>query len=518
MLHIGNHVSSDYIKNGIPEDTPYTAMAFFLGAPQRWTPRKVSDKKWQKFKESLERCPKLKKENIVVHGCYLMNPASSREDVRIKTEKLFINELQTCELLGVGKYVFHPGCCEKGELSHTVELIKKGLVETKEVEILVENMTQTNRLCQTWEECKWVLDQVNNKRVKICLDTAHCWGAGKAKGMVMETLLDDFERIVGIDNLGAVHLNDSKVNYGSNLDRHEDILKGNIPYIFWKNFLFDERVKNIPVILETPNDCFLNVKNMIDNGNKNYVEIKNNIKIDKLPEVIEEIIKDYNADYSTLERLIPLKWKNILKNEVTQDYFKTLKDKLYKEDTIYPPIQKTFKALELCPHQNIKVCIMGQDPYINENQAEGLSFSVPKGEKIPPSLRNIYKELSTDIEGFVIPNHGNLEEWAKQGILLLNSTLTVKPGISNSHKDYGWQQFTDAILRWINDNKENIVFILMGRFAQMKCSFIDKKKHYVIETTHPSPLSAKNFFGSKPFSKCNQFLKYKKIQAITWQV
>jgi len=256
MQNYGSHVGIPN-KKGIIKDSPLTAMAFFLGPPQRWNCSQWTDPMVKNFRTSLEECKNLSSDKIVVHGCYLINPASVKEEVRVKAEKRFLEEVVLCDSLGVGNYVFHPGVnpdTQKG-LDKTVELIKCGLQKTKNVNILVENMTGTNKLCQTWQEVEWVMKHVNDSRCGCCLDTAHCWGAGKKKGMHFDTLLDDYERIVGMNTLRAIHLNDSKVEYGTNLDRHEDILKGKIPSGFWESFIFDNRVETIPTILETPSNC-----------------------------------------------------------------------------------------------------------------------------------------------------------------------------------------------------------------------------------------------------------------------
>lgn len=186
--------------------------------------------------------------------------------------------------------------------------------------------------------------------------------------------------------------------------------------------------------------------------------------------------------------------------------------------TIYPPKELIFRALELTPFENIKVVILGQDPYHGEGEANGLAFSVNKGVKLPPSLRNIYEELKSDM-GIKIPNHGDLTSWAKQGVLLLNSVLTVEKDKPASHRNIGWEEYTDSIIKKISDKKENIVFILWGKYAQSKKDFIDERKHLVISSPHPSPFSAnKGFFGSKPFSKTNTYLKSKGKKEIDWRI
>lgn len=199
-----------------------------------------------------------------------------------------------------------------------------------------------------------------------------------------------------------------------------------------------------------------------------------------------------------------------ISSECSKQYFKELNNKLEKEyvnETIYPEQNNIFKALELTPFENVKVVIIGQDPYINPGQAQGLSFSVPKDFPLPPSLRNIFKELKSDLD--IDRKNGDLSDWAKQGVLLLNSTLTVKGGSSNSHKNYGWTKFTDRIVETLSEKKEGIVWILWGGFAQKKSKLIDKKKHHIIEGAHPSPLSCTKFYGGKYFSRCNELLSQK---------
>ncbi len=174
--------------------------------------------------------------------------------------------------------------------------------------------------------------------------------------------------------------------------------------------------------------------------------------------------------------------------------------------TIYPPKKFIFNAFSLCHFSQVKVVIIGQDPYHGEGQANGLSFAVNDGVKIPPSLRNIFKELHADLD-IDIPISGNLERWAKQGVLLLNSILTVQANEAASHRNKGWEQFTDAVIKQISEQREKIVFLLWGNYAHQKGKFIDLNKHYVLKSAHPSPLSARNFLGNKHFSKTNQYLK-----------
>lgn len=190
----------------------------------------------------------------------------------------------------------------------------------------------------------------------------------------------------------------------------------------------------------------------------------------------------------------------------------------YQTKTIYPTQNNIFNALKLTPYSNTKVVIVGQDPYHGENQAHGLSFSVQKGVILPPSLKNIYKEIYDDL-GIEEPNCGDLTKWAKEGVLLLNSSLTVIKDMPNSHKDIGWSNLTDYIIKVLNQKEEPVVFILWGNFAKSKKQFITNKKHLILESTHPSPFSASSgFFGSHPFSKTNAFLDAHGLEPINWQL
>ena len=220
-------------------------------------------------------------------------------------------------------------------------------------------------------------------------------------------------------------------------------------------------------------------------------------------------------------------WLNYLSSETNKPYFKSLNNflssRFEKNIDIYPPKDYWFKALEYSSFDNTKVIILGQDPYHGEDQAEGLSFSVPKGIPIPPSLSNIYEELETDDVEFNKPSHGNLISWAKQGVLLLNSVLTVEKNTPTSHTNIGWETFTDQIIKTLSKNKNNLVFILWGTYANTKSSLIDSDKHLVLESFHPSPFSAtkkgkKRFFGCKHFSKTNNYLKENDIETINWSI
>jgi uracil-DNA glycosylase len=217
---------------------------------------------------------------------------------------------------------------------------------------------------------------------------------------------------------------------------------------------------------------------------------------------------------------IPSSWHQAL-TEFDKPYFIELQKFLAEErrsHPIFPPEADVFSALELTPYEQVNVLLLGQDPYHDDNQAHGLCFSVKPGIKPPPSLVNIYKELKNDIE-FNIPNNGYLISWAKQGILMLNAVLTVRAHTPNSHKNKGWETFTDAIISKVNQKEDPVIFVLWGGYAQKKLKLIDTTKHTVIQSAHPSPLSARNgFFGSKPFSAINKALQYQAKPEIDWQI
>ena len=211
-------------------------------------------------------------------------------------------------------------------------------------------------------------------------------------------------------------------------------------------------------------------------------------------------------------------WDAVLKEEYEKNYFKNIAmfiNKEYKEKIVYPPKRDILRALKLTDYNDVKVVILGQDPYHGENEANGLSFSVNEGIKLPPSLKNIYKELYDDLG--ITKTTGDLTSWANQGVLLLNSVLTVLKDTPTSHSKIGWQEYTDAIIRKLNEREKTIVFILWGNYARSKKNLITNKRHYIIESTHPSPFSANSgFFGSRPFSKTNEFLKKNNIKEIEW--
>jgi len=214
-------------------------------------------------------------------------------------------------------------------------------------------------------------------------------------------------------------------------------------------------------------------------------------------------------------------WRAALKNEFEQYYFDQISRFLKKEKSegkrIYPPGKLIFNAFDRTSFDQVKVVIIGQDPYHGQGEAMGLSFSVPKEVRIPPSLRNIYKELHNDM-GYPIPNHGDLTSWADQGILLLNAMLTVKHKSPGSHKKIGWQTFTNAVIKKLSDDKSGLIFLLWGRFAQSKQEFIDSLKHHVLTAAHPSPLAGGAFFGCKHFSKTNELLEQQDQTPINWKI
>lgn len=216
-------------------------------------------------------------------------------------------------------------------------------------------------------------------------------------------------------------------------------------------------------------------------------------------------------------------WQSLLGPEKEKPYFQALMQRVDAERAagkiIYPPRGQVFNALDATPLESVKVVILGQDPYHGPEQAHGLSFSVQPGVKIPPSLKNIYKELAADLDGFRVPEHGYLMPWAEQGVLLLNTVLTVEQGKAHSHAKFGWETFTDAVIDAINQACEDVVFMLWGSHAQKKGRAVDRDRHLVLEAPHPSPLSAhRGFLGCKHFSQANAYLQAKGKQSINWQV
>lgn len=215
------------------------------------------------------------------------------------------------------------------------------------------------------------------------------------------------------------------------------------------------------------------------------------------------------------------KWEEALKAEFGKPYYRQLFEKVgnaYRTERVYPPADEVFNAFHFTPLEDVKVVILGQDPYHEEGQAHGLSFSVKPGVAVPPSLVNIYQELQSDL-GCRIPNNGYLEKWARQGVLMLNTVLTVRAHQANSHRNFGWEEFTDAAIRVLADQERPMVFILWGKPAQRKKTMIHNPGHLVIESPHPSPLSAyRGFFGSRPFSKANAYLEANGLTPIDWQI
>lgn len=240
-----------------------------------------------------------------------------------------------------------------------------------------------------------------------------------------------------------------------------------------------------------------------------------------LDEKIKELSKIQNQEITKIinEIKIEKSWKDILTEEFSKSYFLELIQKVknaYNRETVYPAGNKIFNAFNFCPFKNTKVVIIGQDPYHGQGQANGLCFSVNEDIRMPPSLINIFQEINSDLRK-CIPKNGNLERWAKQGVLLLNSILTVKAKSPGSHKDFGWENFTNAVIENISLKKSNVVFILWGAYAQKKGNVIDKSKHLVLRSPHPSPFSARNgFFGNKHFSKTNEYLKSCGFEEIDW--
>lgn len=214
-------------------------------------------------------------------------------------------------------------------------------------------------------------------------------------------------------------------------------------------------------------------------------------------------------------------WKHYLGSEFEKEYYQKLREYLKKEyqtHTIFPHMNDIYNALHYTPFHQVKVVILGQDPYHGPNQAHGLSFSVKPEVDVPPSLKNIYKELQADL-GCAIPNHGYLVKWAEQGVLLLNNVLTVRSGQAHSHQGKGWETFTNQVITQLNEKDTPVVYLLWGAAAQKKQALIDTSKHYIIKSPHPSPLSAyRGFFGSKPFSRTNQLLKDNQLEPIDWQI
>ncbi|MFC1421104.1 uracil-DNA glycosylase [Streptacidiphilus cavernicola] len=218
------------------------------------------------------------------------------------------------------------------------------------------------------------------------------------------------------------------------------------------------------------------------------------------------------------EFALPESWRGVLAEETAKPYFAKLTEFVAAqraEHQVFPPAGEVFSALESTPYDKVEVLLLGQDPYHDDNQAHGMCFSVKRGVRVPPSLRNVYKELDADL-GIPAPAHGNLQAWADQGVLLLNAVLTVRAHEANSHKGKGWEQFTDAVIRAVNDREKPAVFVLWGNYAKKKLPLIDTTRHIVVQGAHPSPLSAKLFLGSRPFSQIDKALADLGLPAVDW--
>ncbi|MCX2970143.1 MULTISPECIES: uracil-DNA glycosylase [Streptomyces] len=218
--------------------------------------------------------------------------------------------------------------------------------------------------------------------------------------------------------------------------------------------------------------------------------------------------------------MLPASWQDVLGDELDKPYFKELTEFVEEERArgpVYPPREEVFAALEATPYQDVKVLVLGQDPYHGPGQGHGLCFSVRPGVRVPPSLRNLYRELHDDL-GVPVPDNGYLMPWARQGVLLLNAVLTVRGGEANSHKNKGWEQFTDAVIRAVADRRDPAVFVLWGNYAQKKLRLIDTERHAVVAGAHPSPLSARKFFGSRPFSQIDEAVAAQGHTPIDWRI
>lgn len=239
-------------------------------------------------------------------------------------------------------------------------------------------------------------------------------------------------------------------------------------------------------------------------------------------DVVPKRARDDTPASALASGIVDPEWRQLLEPLINSPNFRAIESFLDKEakdgKEVFPPREHVFSAFNFTPLKDVRVVLLGQDPYHDDGQAHGLCFSVLPGIKTPPSLVNMYKELVTDVPGFVVPSHGYLEEWAKQGILMLNATLTVEAHKPNSHAKCGWQNFTDGVIRLLSEKKQGIVFLLWGGFAQKKAALIDASKHRLIQCAHPSPLSATKWWGCKTFSKCNEELKSLGKGEIEWKL
>lgn len=243
----------------------------------------------------------------------------------------------------------------------------------------------------------------------------------------------------------------------------------------------------------------------------------NNISLNENDKSLVTSCSIENCKICNMENLLDPSWLLHIKDASFNQYFSNIQRSLHSEkNECFPSLGLVFNALNHCPLENLKVVIIGQDPYHNPKQAMGLAFSVPKGIRVPPSLKNIYEELKNDIDGFSVPNHGDLTNWARQGVLLLNDVLTVVKNQPTSHANIGWKLFTTKVLKIINQNTSGVVFMLWGAHAKQKSEFIDRKRHLVLEAGHPSPFSAKRFFGCQHFSIANKYLRDNSKSTIDW--
>ncbi|KAK9885140.1 hypothetical protein WA026_010651 [Henosepilachna vigintioctopunctata] len=269
--------------------------------------------------------------------------------------------------------------------------------------------------------------------------------------------------------------------------------------------------------LENDDDSTVNSKISEDNTDNSSAKLIDKTIIENEDTQNDSVLCKEDCKICKLESYVSNDWYTYLCEEFSKDYFISIKTELHKK-AFYPPIEKIFLFSKYFDIKDTKVVIIGQDPYHNPNQAMGLSFSVPINVKIPPSLKNIYKELNSDLTGYSIPSHGSLIKWAEQGVLLLNDVLTVEKNKPGSHSKMGWKLFTQRILEVINETCNNVVFLLWGNYARSKSFLINPSKHLILESAHPSPFSANKFFGCKHFSKTNEYLKNHNKVPIDWAI
>jgi len=246
-------------------------------------------------------------------------------------------------------------------------------------------------------------------------------------------------------------------------------------------------------------------------------------KYEKEPEKIEEVVEitDVPKECVMAHTLKDEKWRSLLSTEFSKAYYKNIEKVVAYQRTlgdVYPPVNEVYAAFNCCPLDKVKIVIIGQDPYFNPGQAEGLCFSVKKGVAIPPSLLRIYKVVKKNIPDFIIPKHGSLKEWAERGVLMLNATLTVDKGKPNSHAKIGWQEFTTEVMKILNKEKTGLIYLLWGNFAQKKGKIIDKKRHHVLEAAHPSPMGGSTWNECKHFSQVNELLKTVGKEPMDWTI